>query len=283
MAVAETAVIDGEVLSKYDVTEAALSEMKSRLIVPDVKTKEGYEFARKGIAECRCLRVAVEKRRKELKADALEFGRKVDAVAKALTSQLEAIEGPLQAAKDEIDEAAERAKREKEEAERKAREEADRKQREDEQRKLAEERAAIEAERRKIEAEQAEFRRKQAEEQAKLDAVRRAIEDEKRRIELEQAKKNAAEQAAAAERERIERERIEAERLAKEKAEREAAEAARRESLKPDRQKVVEWVNRIVSTPAPEVETEVGKTKVMAVAASLAGILRHVQDEANWK
>ena len=66
----------------------------------------------------RTARTDVEKRRKELKQDALDYGRLVDSTAKRITERLEAIEGPLKANKELIDAENERIKREKEEAER---------------------------------------------------------------------------------------------------------------------------------------------------------------------
>ena len=45
------------------------------------ETTKGYEGIRLAIAECRGARVAVEAKRKELKAESLEFGRRVDSTA----------------------------------------------------------------------------------------------------------------------------------------------------------------------------------------------------------
>ena len=185
---------------EYSPTDASLAEMKTRLAVAkfDCKTPMGYEAARKGIAECRTLRVAVEKKRVELKADALAWGKKVDAEARRITSELESIEEPLQAAKDAIDNEKKRIAQEAEAkrlAELKA--EEDRKAAEaeaerqaliaEENRKLAEQREALRIEQEKMAAERAENERlaaevraehekKMREEQAKLDAARKAQE-----------------------------------------------------------------------------------------------------------
>ena len=63
-------------------------------------------------------RTDVEKRRKELKQGAVDYGRLVDSTAKAITERLEAIEGPLKANKEQIDAENERIRKEKEETER---------------------------------------------------------------------------------------------------------------------------------------------------------------------
>jgi hypothetical protein len=104
-------------LINYAPTDAALAEMKARLVATkfDCRTPAGYDAARRGIAECRTLRVAVEKKRVELKADALAWGKKVDTEAKRITAELESIEEPLQAAKDAIDNEKKRIAQEAEE------------------------------------------------------------------------------------------------------------------------------------------------------------------------
>jgi len=102
----------------YDITDVALKKLEKKYsTVPDVTTKDGYETARTGIAEIRTLRTSVEKKRKELKADALKYGRKVDAEASRITEILLSIEEPLKIAKTEIDEAREREREAKRKAE----------------------------------------------------------------------------------------------------------------------------------------------------------------------
>ncbi len=83
-------------LIKYDVTEASLTTLKNKYaVMPDVKTKEGYSIIRNGITEIRDIRIKIEKKRKELKTDALEWGRKVDSEAKKITTILLEIEAPM--------------------------------------------------------------------------------------------------------------------------------------------------------------------------------------------
>jgi hypothetical protein len=222
-------------LIQYEPTDAAIAEMKQRLKAElfDCSTPSGYEGCRKAIAEVRSIRVNIEKHRVALKAEALEYGRKVDSEAKRITAELESIEDPLKAKKQAIDDEKERIKREAEE------------------KRLA----AIKAEQDRIAAE-AEAKRQAeiAAENARMAAEREALRVEQEKLaaerdELDRQKlaKETAERVERETRERIERERIEAERTAKVEAERLAAEAARIEALKPDVQRLGDWMDRIES------------------------------------
>jgi DNA repair exonuclease SbcCD ATPase subunit len=104
----------------FSVTDAGIAELeaKHRGLVVAHGDKKGYLALTQAIAEVRTARTDVEKRRKELKQDALDYGRLVDSTAKAITERLEAIEGPLKANKEQIDAENERIRKEKEEAER---------------------------------------------------------------------------------------------------------------------------------------------------------------------
>ena len=104
----------------FSVTDAGIAELeaKHKGLVVAHGDKKGYLALTQAIAEVRTARTDVEKRRKELKQGALDYGRLVDSTAKAITERLEAIEGPLKANKELIDAESERIKREKEEAER---------------------------------------------------------------------------------------------------------------------------------------------------------------------
>lgn len=128
-------------------------------------TPKEYETVRLGIAELRQLRVAIEKRRVELKADALKYGREVDRIAHELTSQIEAIETPLKAIKAHVDEEKARAKEAARAAEEARQREA-----------LAAERAALEAERQRL-ADEAAEREELARERAELEAARMARQE----------------------------------------------------------------------------------------------------------
>ena len=49
------------------------------------------------------LSASIEKKRKELKADALEYGRTVDSIAKQLTEKVDGVESKLKAERDAFD------------------------------------------------------------------------------------------------------------------------------------------------------------------------------------
>ena len=103
----------------YSETETALAELRAKYsaTVFDVTTGKGMTCAKEARAELRGCRVRLEEARKAKKADALEYGRKVDSAAKALLSELEALEDPIDA---QIK--AEEQRKEREKAEREQRE-----------------------------------------------------------------------------------------------------------------------------------------------------------------
>lgn len=96
----------------YNVTDAALAELKKEYTGLTVASNKERAVVQSGITELTSLRTSVEKKRKELKADALEFGRKVDGEAKRITGLIEAIEQPLKDAKQAYDDEQERIKAE---------------------------------------------------------------------------------------------------------------------------------------------------------------------------
>lgn len=252
---------EGALVVKYDVTDAAIGELKERFKGISFATPASYEEGRKAIGTLRDLRGKVEKRRKDLKADSLAFGRKVDAAARHLTDLIEAIENPLQEAKRAVDEEEARKAREAEKAELLAleaklkadREEAEAKARaarDAEEARLAAERERMAADRARFaaaeEAARLERERIAAEQRAaqeKIDAERRELDAQRAAVQAQQEAAARAEAAKRAEAERVERERLEAE----QKAARDAAEAARLEKLKPDIEKLRAYADAIRS------------------------------------
>lgn len=108
---------------KYNVTDAAIAKMQKEylpLVVKGVDDKEGYEAVKKAHTEVKEIRIGVEKRRKELKADALEYGRRVDSEANRISAELEKVENHLKEQRDIVDK---EEKRRKEQAERERQEE----------------------------------------------------------------------------------------------------------------------------------------------------------------
>lgn len=137
----------------YPVSEIDIGGMREKFTGLSCATTSGYEEVRVAIRQCVGARSLIEKTRKNLKADALEYGRRVDSIARTLTNMIEEFELPLQAQKDAVDNAA---------------------------------RMAEEAEARRIEeARQAEIERRRAEEQAELERQRAEIVADRKRMEAE--------------------------------------------------------------------------------------------------
>lgn len=94
-----------EALAKYDVADAAIAAMAERaagLSIDGLEDKAGLSRVREARIEVRDLRVRVEKTRKELKADALAYGKAVDGEARRIREQLEPIEAGLKEQEDAI-------------------------------------------------------------------------------------------------------------------------------------------------------------------------------------
>jgi len=101
---------------KYDVTDAAIQQMEADYIVLTVQgldDEAGFKMVHEARMVVKTHRVAVEKKRKELKANALEWGRKVDSEAKRIFGLLEPIETHLQTEEDKVTKEKERIKAEK--------------------------------------------------------------------------------------------------------------------------------------------------------------------------
>ncbi len=247
-------------LIKYSVTDSALEELKSKHEIVEAKDYKGLTA---GIAECRELRVDIEKHRILIKKDSLEYGRKIDAEAKRITASIELVEQPMKDAKAVIDDEKARVKAEKEEAERKelqrienekrAKEEAERKEiQRIENEKLKAEQDKLAAERKEHELMVKMQREAEETKQAKAQAERaklQRIEDEKNvaerkkldelRAELQRQKDEiASKEAAKLREEREEDRRAQLERIAKEDAE---SKAERLEAVKPELEKLADF------------------------------------------
>lgn len=100
---------------EYDVTDAQIAELAAKYdtVPEDLSDKDNYAFAQSAIRAIKPIRTGVEKKRKELKADALAWGRKVDSKAKEIKDKLLAIEKPFADAKKAYDTKVELEKREK--------------------------------------------------------------------------------------------------------------------------------------------------------------------------
>lgn len=284
-------------LVKYSVTDAQIARLRADFTGLSVDTPEGYEAVRIAIGTLRDLRGAIEKRRVELKADALAFGRAVDAEAKRITAALDYLERPLKDQKQAVDAERERVKQEAINAKRRQLEEELRAAqavedarlravREADEARLAEERAKLEAERRELDAARQKQEAADAERRRKEQAER-AAEDARLRVEREaiEAERRAVQQ----ERERAER--AEFERKARIKAEEEAAAKVERDritalehavqlaALQPDIEKVRVYVAAVRAITPPKVKAK----RVAALLTESTAALGRIATELEHK
>jgi hypothetical protein len=110
-------------LTKYNITDAAIAKLKDdylKLTVAGINDKEGCKKVHDARMDIVKRRTSIEKKRVELKADSLEYGRRVDAEAKRITGLLQPIEDHLTEQEKIVTDELARIK-EKKEAEEKAR------------------------------------------------------------------------------------------------------------------------------------------------------------------
>jgi len=115
---------DGKGIVEYSQTTAALAALRTKYsgVIYDLATTKGNEAARAARLELTTLRTSLEKKRKEFKSPALEFGKMIDAEAARITGEIVALETPIdeQIKADEKRRAAEKAEKERIAAERAA-------------------------------------------------------------------------------------------------------------------------------------------------------------------
>lgn len=168
---------------KYDTTDKDIAVMREKYTGLTISNTKEYEAVRLAIADCRTTRVAIDKRRLELNAEAQKHIKAVNGAAKVMIDAIEQIENPLQLVKDAEDERKRKEKEAKEAAERARIEEELRVKREAEEAVLKQAREAEEA-RLKIENERiAKENNALREERDKLEAEKRALEVERQAIE----------------------------------------------------------------------------------------------------
>lgn len=86
-------------LAQYNVTDAAIEEMRVKFMplqVAGLDDRKGLAAVHDARMIVRNVRVGIEKKRVELKADALKFGQAVDAEARRITGRLQEIESALE-------------------------------------------------------------------------------------------------------------------------------------------------------------------------------------------
>jgi hypothetical protein len=110
---------DGRAIVAYSYTEAALAALRAKYsgATYNLTTTAGDRAARAARLELVTLRGNLEKKRKELKAPALDFGKKIDSEAARLTAEIQALEAPIDAQIKADEKRREDERRAKEEAE----------------------------------------------------------------------------------------------------------------------------------------------------------------------
>jgi len=281
----------------------ALATEYMPLTIDGINDKEGQALVKAARIDVKKHRVAVEHKRKSLKADALEYGRKVDSAAKILTGELTKIEDHLKAEEAAVQEEIDRIVQELEEkrqaelqtrlnklaavncmmvtatvemmtdeqfAERLA-----------EATKQHEEKKAGEADRQR-QAEEAEKKRKAEEERLaadrkKLEEERAALEAEKQKVEAERlaADRKVAEEKRQKEEAEAEKERQEVEA----KAEKERLK--RIEIMRPDLEKLARVADAVeaINVPAVREVAQPKREKVVAVLEMAVARIREITNQ----
>jgi chromosome segregation ATPase len=281
-------------LVRYEVTEADIAATRAKYAALSCDTKDGYEEVRLAIGFCRETRVKIESRRQDLKRAALEYGRKVDSVAKHLTGLIREIEEPLKEKKLVVDNERERVRAEKEAAEKaaleaqiraeqEAAEAARRAERAAEEARLAEERQKLEAERERLDreasalkAQREEAAARAREEEARLERQREELRLERERQERAEFERQAKIRAEEEAKVRMERERVEAEEARRREEERQAEHARRIEAMKPDIERVRDFGRELLTLAIPDVQAheareilDIAWNDIRAIAAEL--------------
>ena len=90
---------DGKAIVAYSRTEHALAILRGKYkgATYDLTTTAGDKLARAARLELKTLRTDLEKKRAELKAPALLFGKTIDSEAARLTAEIQALETPIDA------------------------------------------------------------------------------------------------------------------------------------------------------------------------------------------
>jgi hypothetical protein len=88
----------------YDDFRAKIDSVKEMChFLPDVSNDEGYQKSKRVSLDVGKLLTGLEKCRKEAKADALEFGRRIDSEAKEIAAELEGFQAPHKEAYKKLD------------------------------------------------------------------------------------------------------------------------------------------------------------------------------------
>lgn len=258
---------------------AEISKYKE-LRINGINDIAGYKAVFQALQDVKQDRIKVEKMRKALKQDALDYGRAVDAKAKEIQALIEPVEDHLKAEREAIDNEKARIEQEKKNAAEiaacldeayAANEQFDR-QKEEAARLEAQ---RIEQERKEAEliAKQAEIERKEREAQIAREAEERARQKAEAEIQAAKLAQEKAERQAieAADRER---QRLQAEQAEKERQERIAAEAeAQRKAQAPDMEKVIEYFANLEGVAVPNLSDFSIQNRMKNFQASLRNLI----------
>jgi septal ring factor EnvC (AmiA/AmiB activator) len=218
---------------EYSVTDAVISKMSAdymKLTIKGLDDKPGFSMVHSARMVVKGKRLEVEKKRKELKADALAWGQKVDAEARRITKLLEPIETHLEMEENKITEHKKRL-----EAESKRKQEEQAQARVDQMARVGVSLAFLQA----MEISEGDFQARLIIATDEYNKEQARIADEKRKevARLEAERKAREEESARLVVERAEIERIRAEEDTKRKSE-EARLKKEREAIEAERRKV---------------------------------------------
>jgi hypothetical protein len=116
----DTEIIEAMGVVRYDLSIAEATKRAEEyrpLVDADMNEPGQYAMVRDGERDLKSLRLAVEKRRKDLKAASIEYGRKVDSKAKEIIAPMEVVEKKLNNLRTAFDARTEIARREEAEKE----------------------------------------------------------------------------------------------------------------------------------------------------------------------
>ena len=271
----------GTQLQRFAPTDTAIAAMRDAympLVIHGVEDAEGFKAVHEGRMVCKQQLTAVEKTRKALKQESLDYGRRVDGEAKRIVGLLQPVYDHLESEESVYNQARElirnaaKIKAETEAAAAKAAEEdrikaehaAETERLRVEAAKLAVERAAMEAERAKIVAEQQRL--------AGIESARlRTIEDA--RIAVEAARRARVETEA-----RIVREAAAKEAAIKARSKAEETARLRAEALRPDKEKLLSVADAVLAIVVPAVspQAEGASCRVRQLLIDAASNIRRI-------
>lgn len=261
-----------------------LCDVAQTIAVTSVDDKAGMKLARDTRLKIRAVRIDAERTRKALKEDALRVGQAIDKVFNGLRDALAQYEGRLE----EHENYATRV-----EAERKA---AVKRERDDVLRGLGVDPTFYNSGEMTVEVFEAcvggikarkeeDERRAQQAEQERVDRERKEAEEraERERRESEERRAQQAENErlrAQADAERAAREKAEAELREKNRIEAEKAEADRRAKEEaeqaPDRQKMIDFANRIIVMDRPQIENAAMRRAMQKASDEIDAVARRI-------